>query len=135
MTAEIPNTVIDCDGCTDSLNVLGDHLKLTLKPQRQVLMTEDVVDDEDENAVPEQRLFLGRKSGRGVIRFFHNFDCANAYMKKFEGKEAKLEYHSEEEIYVPADNRSPEELVEAGELPASMLDVHTELVEESENGG
>jgi hypothetical protein len=97
-------------------------------------MVEDIPSDNPDE-VSEQRLFLGRRSGRGVIRFFHGFDCAIAYLGKFEGKSAKLEVHREDEIYVPADNRSPEELIEDGEWSESQAAAYeaAKAAEEGDN--
>jgi len=39
----------------------------------------------------------------------HGFDCLAEYAKKRKGKLAKIEFHSEKEIYVPEDNPTEEE--------------------------
>jgi hypothetical protein len=113
--AEIPNTIAECDGCGKELNLLSPYLSMSLKAQRQVLVVEEV-ESENPDEIAEPNIYLGSKKGRGVIRIFHDFDCAIKWMNKRKGLKAKLEVHKEDEIYVPEDNRSPEELVEAGEM-------------------
>lgn len=117
---EIPDTVVKCDGCDEDLNLLNAHLTMQLKAERSVLLTDDKPAT-DPLEVPEATITLGKKSGRGVIRNFHDFDCMAKWVKVREGLKAKLEYHSEDEIYVPDDNRSPQELVAAGEMTKATM--------------
>ena len=133
---EIPNPVVSCDGCEKDLNTLNPYLKVTVKAQREVLISNEVPSD-DPNEVGTGEIYLGTKSGRGVLKKFHDFDCAVKWFSARKGLKAKLEYHHEDEIYVPEDNRSPEELVEAGELPKEMLTLHKALAraEEKNQGG
>jgi hypothetical protein len=109
---EIPNTTVECDGCGEELNLLAPHLAVQVKPKRKVLLLNELPDD-DPNAVPEEEILVGEKSGRGVLLTLHDFDCLSKWTAKRKGKPAKLEFHVETEVYVPADNRSPEELAEA----------------------
>jgi hypothetical protein len=100
---EMPVTVIKCAGCESDLNVLMPYLAVSVKAKREVLISEEIP-SEDPNEVADNALYLGTKSGRGVIRNFHNFDCLGLWVEEREGLDAKLEYHSEDEIYVPEDN-------------------------------
>jgi hypothetical protein len=95
--AEMPQTVIECAGCGKDLNLLMPYLHVMLRAKREVLIS-DEVPSEDPNEVPENEVYLGSKSGRGVVREFHNFDCLGMWVQEREGKEAKLEYHAEDEI-------------------------------------
>jgi len=106
---EMPVTVIKCAGCGENLNVLMPYLAVSVKAKREVLISEEVP-SEDPNEVADNTVYLGTKSGRGVIRQFHNFDCLGLWCDEREGLEAKLEYHSEDEIYVPEDNPDDDEL-------------------------
>lgn len=108
-TTEIPVTVIKCAGCEQDLNILMPYLAVGVKAKREVLISEEVP-SEDPNEVPDNTVYLGTKSGRGVIRNFHNFDCLGLWVGEREGLEAKLEFHSEDEIYVPEDNPDDDEL-------------------------
>lgn len=123
MGVEIPNPTVACDGCGDDLNTLNPHLKVAVKAQREVLVANELPSD-DPNEVGYAEIYLGTKAGRGVIKRFHDFDCALEWFGKRKGKKAKLEYHHEDEVYVPEDNRSPEELVKAGLLPKEILALH-----------
>jgi len=131
---EIPNPVVTCDGCEKDLNTLNPYLKVTVKAQREVLISNEVSSD-DPNEVGFAEIYLGTKSGRGVLKKFHNFDCARKWFDARKGLEAKLEFHHEDEIYVPEDNRTPEELVEAGELPKEILSLHKALATAEAKGG
>lgn len=113
--SEIPNPVTECDGCGKEMNLLAPFLVVTVKPQHQALLVEDVP-AENEGEISKQNITLGTRKGRGVAWKFHNFDCAIKKISTYKGKEPKLEVHAEKEIYVPEDNRSPEELVKAGEI-------------------
>jgi hypothetical protein len=122
---EIPATVVKCAGCDEDLNVLNPYLQVQVKAQREILVAEDVPASGDPNVVPEPNLYLGVKSGRGVILRLHDFDCLGRWQKARKGLPAKLEFHKEEgDPYVPEDNRTPEELVAAGELPKEFLAYH-----------
>jgi hypothetical protein len=133
---EIPNPVVPCDGCEKDLNTLNPYLKVTVKAQREVLISNEVASD-DPNEVGNAEIYLGTKSGRGVLKKFHDFDCAGKWFGARKGLKAKLEFHHEDEVYVPEDNRSPEELVEAGELPKEILALHkaTAAAEDKAKGG
>jgi hypothetical protein len=130
---QLPNTVVDCDGCEKELNLLHPHLVMPLKAVRKVLVVEEET-TEDPNEIGEAVIYLGDKSGRGVILRMHGFDCMAEYAKARKGKMAKLEVHVEDEIYEPEDNRSPEELVKDGDLPKAMLAVHTAAAKDAEDG-
>lgn len=109
--SEIPNTVVECDGCGEELNLLAKHLVVMVKPQRAVLVMEDVASADPDEA-PDSNIFLGSKKGRGVRKLFHDFECAHTWFnERFEWK-PKIELHKEDEIFVPEDNRSPEEIAE-----------------------
>lgn len=128
---EIPNPVETCAGCGDELSRLQPHLKMTLKAEMAVLLATPIAPSE-EGEITGNAVSLGSKSGRGRIAYLHNFDCLIAYAQEREGKEPKLEAHAEDEIYEPEDNRSPEELVEAGELPDEILQFQAALDEGEE---
>lgn len=130
--AELPDTVLEgCDApdCEDDFNLLSPFLFVTVKAKRNVLLIQTEEPGEDPNEVPEDEVLLGTKSGRGVMLRFHNFDCFRAWVTKREGLSAKLEYHREDDIYVPEDNRSPEELVEDGEMHPALATALAEIAE------
>lgn len=119
MGIEIPNTQVECAGCDDALNVLGPHLHMKLRAQRDVLVVEEIA-SEDPNEVGDPDIYLGSKVGRGVVRLFHDFDCVAAWVKEREGLPAKLEFHAEDgDPYVPADNPDDEELARRAEKAAA----------------
>ncbi len=100
---EIPQTTAICDGTGEEFNILSPHLEVSLRPVRQVLVSEDPddIDDEaDENALEagEPNIYLGTKAGRGVNLRFKDFDAAISWFKERKGKAAKLELHRESEI-------------------------------------
>ena len=109
MGNEIPNTQVECSGCDKPLNLLAPHLNMVLRAKREVLIAEEVA-AEDPNEVGQPDIYLGSKNGRGVVRQFHDFDCMLTWVKEREGLPAKLEFHSEDEIYVPEDNPDDKEL-------------------------
>jgi hypothetical protein len=123
MGIEIPETVEICDGCGDEINLLNPYLKSKVNAERQVLISEDTPSTgENLNDVPDPKLYMGAKVGRGVVLLFHDFNCFDKWVNARKGLKAKLEFHAEEgEPYVPEDNRTPEELVKAGELPKEIL--------------
>lgn len=108
MNQPLPGTTAACGGCEEPINVLNPYLKVIIKAERQVLLASQ---SDDPNAPIEST--LGTRRGRGRIVLFHGFDCICDYAEAREGQKAKIEFHEETEIYVPADNRSPEELAEA----------------------
>jgi hypothetical protein len=111
-TTEIPVTVIECDGCGKDLNLLMPYLAVQVRAKREVLISEEIP-SADPNEVADNVVYLGTKSGRGVLRSFHNFDCLGLWVGEREGLPAKLEFHAEEgENYVPEDNPTEEELAE-----------------------
>jgi hypothetical protein len=122
---DIPQTIVECDSpeCEEELNVLSTHLTVVVKPKREVLIVEDIPTDDPEE-VPESRVYLGTCSGRapakGILRF-HNFKCAMQWFQAREDLKPRLQLHKEDDIYVPEDNRTPEELVEAGEMSEATL--------------
>lgn len=129
--AEIPATVVECDGCEKELNLLSPYLAVSVKPKFEVLLSEDEPTD-NPTEVPTQRFYLGSKSGRGPakgILKFHDFRCAGKWFAERKDLAPKLEYHAEDEVYVPEDNRTPEELVKAGELPKEFLAFHKKAVD------
>lgn len=117
---DIPNTVVDCGGCGESLNLISPYLKVQVRAERQALVANAGVVNGDPFG-GDENVMLGTKSGRGVIRKFHDFDCLAKWVAERKGKTPKLEAHVEDEIYEPEDNRSPEELVKAGELDKAYL--------------
>ena len=133
--AEIPETVEGCDSpdCEEELNLLANYLTVTVKPKRSVLV-QRVEPSADPNVVPEDEVFLGTKSGRGVMLKFHNFDCFADWVAVRKGLEPVLEFHAEDEIYEPEDNRSPEQLVADGEMHPALATALSEM-SESEEGG
>jgi hypothetical protein len=98
-----------------------------------VLVVEEEV-SEDPKVVPVALICLGDKSGRGRIIRFHDFKCMNKYTTARKDHKAVIQVHAEEEIYVPEDNRTPEELVKDGDLPKEMLAVHNAAAELAEVG-
>jgi len=84
-------------------------LYMMLKAQREVLISDEAT-AADPNDVPEANIYLGVKSGRGVLKRFHNFACQLSWVEERKDLNAKLEYHAEDEIYVPEDNPTEEEL-------------------------
>jgi len=127
----IPNPIVECAGCSEDLSLLVPHLKVMVKAEQQVLLTSDAPTT-GEGEIAAQQITLGTRSGRGRIMQFHDFDCLGQYAEDRAGAKAKLEAHAEDEIYEPEDNRSPEELVEAGELPGAYLDYQSALEEGSD---
>ena len=117
MGIEIPNTQVECAGCDEALNVLAPHLHMKLRAQREALIVEEIA-SEDPNEVGDPDIYLGGKVGRGVVRVFHDFDCMMAWVKEREGLPAKLEFHSEDEIYVPEDNPDDEEIARRAKAAA-----------------
>jgi hypothetical protein len=111
MPNEIPATTMPCDGCGEELNLLSSHLSMILKAQRSVLVT-DTVESDDLDEVPESIYYLGTKAGRGVIKKFHDFACLDLWVEPRKELKAKLEVHREEEIYVPEDNPTEEEIAQ-----------------------
>lgn len=118
--AEVPETVIECDGCGNSLNLLAPYLSVGLKPQHNVLLMSDEPNEDDPDGVPVQKISLGARKGRGFLGRFHDFSCLHKWVGKRKELKPKLEYHKEDEIYEPEDNRSPAELVESGEMRAAV---------------
>jgi hypothetical protein len=129
--AKLPETVIECDGCEEDLNILAPYLFVTVKAQREALIMDESA-SADPNEVPTAEVLLGTKSGRGVMLRFHRFDCLAAWVAERKGLEAKIEYHSEDEIYEPADNRSPEELVKDGDMHPALAEAIAEMAEPEE---
>lgn len=121
MGNEIPNTQVECAGCDVALNVLAPHLSMKLRAQREVLVVEEIA-SEDPNEVGDPDIYLGSKVGRGVVKQFHDFDCMATWVKERKGLPAKLEFHREDEIYVPADNPDDEELARRAELAAAAAE-------------
>lgn len=117
----LPETVVRCGGCGKELNLLRPHLTVQIKAERQTLVASSV-DPFSEGDQPS--VVLGTQSGRGRIVKFHDFGCIMLYAEERDGQIVKLEPHKEASIYEPEDNRSPEELVDAGELPEEMLAVY-----------
>lgn len=91
------------------MNVLQPHLHVILKAQRDVLISTEKASD-DPNEAPEAVYSIGTKSGRGVVRKFHDFDCLMLWVKEREGLPAKIEFHKEDEIFVPDDNPDEKEI-------------------------
>ena len=117
----IPNTQVECAGCDEALNVLAPHLHMKLRAQREVLVVEEIA-SEDPNEVGDPDIYLGSKNGRGVVKLFHDFDCMTSWVKEREGLKAKLEFHHEDEIYVPEDNPDDEELARRAEAAAAVAE-------------
>lgn len=115
----LPETVVKCYGCGKDLNILNPYLQVAIKAQREVLVTENT--NEDLNAESGTVVYLGVKSGRGALKRFHDFACLEQYASKKNGAKAKIELHHEDEVYVPEDNRSPEQLVKDGEMTNKQL--------------
>lgn len=119
MGHEIPNTVVECDGCGEDLNLLAPYLDVMVKPKREVLVSEEEPDPDDPDAEFQlPNLYLGTKSGRGVIKKFHDFKCAGSWFKDRASLKPKLEPHREDEIYVPEDNPDDKELARRAKAEA-----------------
>ena len=109
MATEMPVTVVKCAGCEKDLNVLVPYLSVIVRPKRDVIVSEEVT-SADPNEVAEGNIYLGTKSGRAVLRSFHNFACLATWVDKRKTLKAKLEFHHEDKIYVPEDNPDDEEI-------------------------
>ncbi len=109
MGTEMPVTVVKCAGCGEDLNILNPYLAVQVRAKRDVIVSDEVV-SADPNEVADNRVYLGTKSGRGVLRNFHDFSCLAKWVDKRKHLKAKLEYHREDEIYVPEDNPTEKEL-------------------------
>jgi hypothetical protein len=127
----VPNPIVECAGCGEELSELRPYLKIMVKAEMKVMLSQPT-DTTEEGEIPGTEIYLGTKSGRGRIFSVHNFDCLVKYAEARAGKEPKLLVHTEEEIYVPEDNRSPEELVDAGELPPEFLSLQTAMAKGGE---
>lgn len=128
---DIPNPITTCDGCGEKLSTLQPYLKIPIKASQDVILSRDGVSDEP-HMIGENEFYLGTRNGRGRILTIHDFGCLGEYAEKRIGQTVKLEAHHEDEIYVPKDNREPEELVEEGELPPEILALHSALAEQVE---
>jgi hypothetical protein len=128
---DVPNPIVMDAGTGEEISLLQPHLKVQIKAEMAVLLSTPV-EPSEEGEITGNEITLGSKSGRGRIMYFKNFDSLVDYANERAGKEPKLEVHSEEEIYEPADNRSPEELVEAGELPSEILQFQAAMDEGGE---
>ena len=128
---DVPNPIVEDAGTGEEISLLQPHLKVTIKAEMAVLLSTPVAPGE-EGEITGNEITLGTKSGRGRIAYFKDFDSLAQYAQDRAGQEAKLEVHAEDEIYEPEDNRSPEELVEAGELPSEILAYQTALAEGEE---
>lgn len=93
----IPDTSVDCDGCGKELNLLGVHLVVAVKPQRKVLVVEDVAADDNSEAA-EQNIYLGNRKGRGVQIRFHDFKCAGKWFSERKDYEPKIQLVVEDEV-------------------------------------
>ena len=129
MSSVLPETVTECGGCDEELNLLSPHLSVQIKAERNVLVADAGSPFDATQDTPA--VSLGTQSGRGRLVNFHNFDCVRAYGEARKDKAVSLEPHVEDEVYVPADNREPEELVKDGEMQAEMLAVFAAREEES----
>lgn len=109
MATEMPVTVEACSGCEKDLNLLVPYLQVGVSPQRGVIVTEEVA-SADPNEVSENNVYLGTKRGRSVLMRFHNFACLDKWVNSRKGLDPKLEFHREDEIYVPEDNPDDAEL-------------------------
>lgn len=129
MGIELPEVEAACDapGCKDKIDLLSPHLTVQVRPVQQVLLSETIPASGD-RLMPEIKVSSGKQMGRAALKLFHDFDCAMAWFSKREGKSAVLEPHHEEgDMYVPEDNRSPEDLVKDGELPPEVLALHAAM--------
>lgn len=100
---KVPDTVVKCAGTGDDLNLLEPHLLVSVRAQRDVLVSEDLQSGGlDDMGTPA--IYLGTKAGRGVNLRFKNFDALAKWVGARKGLSAKLEPHREDEIYVPEDN-------------------------------
>lgn len=110
MGAEMPVTVVTCDGCEKDLNVLSNHLAVQVTPKRDVLVSDEVA-SADPNEVSENVVYLGTKRGSAALLRFHDYACLDKWVNPKKGEEVKLEFHSEPgDPYVPDDNPDDDEI-------------------------
>jgi hypothetical protein len=131
MNGDFPEVTVACDApnCDKELSLLEPHLQVQLRPVVQVLQTE-VKPATEGQPMPEHTLYAGTQFGRGVMKRFHDFNCAISWLYKYRDKEPILEPHAEEgDMYVPEDNRLPEELVAAGEMEDPVAEMHATLAQ------
>jgi hypothetical protein len=135
---ELPPTTVECDapGCKDELHLLAPHLTVAVKPKQKRLVVEEVP-PENPNEIAVDNMYLGNRSGRGPkkgVLLFHDFKCAAKWFEARKDKTVKLEVHEEDEIYEPEDNRTPEQLVKAGEMPDAWLKAQRALANRGPGG-
>jgi hypothetical protein len=80
--SELETTAI-CEGCGQELNLLEEHLKVTVTPSRSVIQTVDAAlagaeTDELGNITAlgtesGERFYVGMRSGAGLMGYFHSY--------------------------------------------------------------
>jgi hypothetical protein len=96
-----------CAGCTDEIDLFKNHLVITVKTQKQALVTPPPTQREDTTKVEaeeETAPYLGTRSGEGEILLFHAYGCAADYFEKKRDKTVKLNYNQDD-----TDPYNPEE--------------------------
>lgn len=87
------STTATCPGCGEEINLLAEHLRVTVSPARNVIETVDAAlvgaeSDEEGNMValavdvtkPQEdggsrdRYYIGTRSGAGTMGYFHNYE-------------------------------------------------------------
>jgi len=84
-------TAVTCPGCGKELNLLTEHLRLTISPVRNVIEIVDAAlvgaeTDEEGNivalavdvsdpAISRDRFYMGTKFGAGEMAHIHNYTC------------------------------------------------------------
>lgn len=95
-------TTAKCPGCDKPLNLLTNHLVVSGKVQRNVLVTVDAADVDTEEAQKlaknsedgqTEMYFLGTRSGAGEQWTVHDWDCLFAALKDRKGKDLKFKLH------------------------------------------
>jgi hypothetical protein len=85
-------TTDTCPGCGEEINLLVEHLRVTISPSRAVIETVDAAlvgaeTDEEGNTVAlgidvtqpqedggsRERFYVGTRTGAGIVGYFHNY--------------------------------------------------------------
>lgn len=90
-------TTSKCAGCKEELNLLTNHIVLTMKTRKLAFvqiapdpetvdpLKEKTVEDEDENST-----VLGARTGVGEELLFHDFNCVSEHFGKDSQKNRKV---------------------------------------------
>lgn len=113
-----------CPGCGEEINLLVEHLRVTVTPARNVIETVDAAlvgaeADEQGNMVAlavdvtqpqddggsRDRYYIGVKNGAGSVGYFHNYEHLGMWAEKQAGDE---ELQSGEQVRVRALTDDPQ---------------------------